>query len=131
MNDYVEEGKVFFTNIDRIEYKCILENITFDYPRKPTEYNVHLIMSKWIIDNRPVPSNFILRLFHSDESHWEECAFIFEERSNFKIKNNSYFYQSDFVRDMAKSALKSAEYRLREDKKDKEEIKDIKHSDRI
>jgi hypothetical protein len=72
-----------------------------------------------------------LHNINNDESHWEECAFIFEERSNFKIKNNSYFYQSDFVRDMAKSALKSAEYRLREDKKDKEEIKDIKHSDRI
>jgi hypothetical protein len=32
---------------------------------------------------------------------------------------------------MTKSALRSAEYRLREDKKDKEEIKDIKHSERI
>ena len=130
MNDYVEEGKVFYTNIDGVEYKCILKNITFDYSKR-SEYNVRLSMSKWVVDDRIVPSNFILRLFHSDESHWEKCAYIFEERSNFKIKDNKYFYQSDFVRGMAKSALRSAEYRLREDQKDKEEIKDIKHSDRI
>lgn len=130
MNDYVEEGKVFYTNIDGIEYKCILENTDFDYPKR-TEYKVHLIMSKWVVDDRIVPSNFILRLFHSDESHWEECAFAFEERSNFKIKDNSYFYHADFVRDMTKSALRLAEYRLREDQKDKEEVKDIKHTDRI
>ena len=130
MNDYVEEGKVFYTNIDGVEYKCILKNITFDYSKR-SEYNVRLSMSKWVVDDRIVPSNFILRLFHSDESHWEKCASIFEERSNFKIKDNSYFYQSDFVRDMSKSALKLAEYRLIEDKKDKEELKDIKHSERI
>ena len=130
MKDYVEEGKVFYTNIDGVEYKCILKNITFDYSKR-SEYNVRLSMSKWIVDDRIVPSNFILRLFHSDESHWEECAFIFEERSNFKIKDNRYFYHTDFVKEMTKSALILAEYRLREDKKDKEEIKDIKHSDRI
>ena len=130
MNDYVEEGKIFFTNIDGIEYKCLLENITFDYPKR-TEYNVRLSMSKWIVDDRIVSSNFILRLFHSDESHWEECAFAFEERSNFKIKDDNYFYHADFVRDMTKSALRLAEHRLREDQKDKEEIKDIKHSERI
>lgn len=130
MNDYVEEGKVFYTNIDGVEYKCILKNITFDYSKR-SEYNVRLSMSKWVVDDRIVPSNFILRLFHSDESHWEKCAYIFEERSNFKIKDNKYFYQADFVRGMAKSALRSAEYGLIEDKKYKEEIKDIKHSDRI
>lgn len=88
-------------------------------------------MSKWIVDDRIVPSNFILRLFHSDESHWEECAFAFEEISNFKIKDDNYFYHVDFVRDMTKLALRLAEYRLREDQKDKEEVKDIKHTDRI
>ena len=88
-------------------------------------------MSKWIVDDRIVPSNFILRLFHSDEIHWEKCASIFEEISNFKIKDNRYFYHTDFVKEMTKSALILAEYRLREDKKDKEELKDIKHSERI
>ena len=130
MNEYIEEGKVFYTNIDGIEYKCRLKTTRSVYS-KLTEDDLHLTMSKWVIDDRPIPTNFILKLFHNDESRWKKCAFNFEERSNFKIKDGKYFYPIDFVRGMSKSALRLAEYILIKDQKNKEDIKEIKHSNRI